>query len=163
MKVSELMTSDVITLGPDDHLGMAERLMKDSRIRHLPVVDDDFRLVGLITQRDLYKASLSSLHKMDEADSRMKTTIPIRAVMQPEVRTCRATDPLQDVCDVLRHEKFGCMPVVDDEGHLIGIVTDSDFLRLAALFLSKYDGDARGKELVHDAMEQSTPPVADPT
>ena len=161
MKVSELMTADVITLDPDDNLGMAERHMNDSSIRHLPVVDHEFKLVGLITQRDLLRASLSSLHGMAEADSRLKTSILIRDVMHPDVETCKATDKLQDVCDVLRHKKYGCMPVLDDEGKLVGIVTDSDFLRLASLFLSKYDGDKRGEELVHDAHANSTPPVAD--
>ncbi len=151
MLVRELMTTEVITIDPDSDLAMAERLMADSRIRQLPVIDDAFKLVGLLTHRDLLRAELSHLHGMAEANERLKATVQIASVMQREVDTASPDQPLQEVADSLRHKKYGCMPVVDDEGRLVGIVTTTDFLRLSSVMLGLFANDPRVPEAVHES------------
>jgi len=131
MKVSHLMTSQVITLDPDDDLALAERLMKESNIRHMPVVDEAFRLVGLITQRDLLRSSLSDLHSASDTDRRMKESVEIADVMRDRVETVRPSDDLEEVANRMRKKKYGCMPVTDEDNHLIGIITETDFLRFS--------------------------------
>ena len=151
MLVRDLMTADVITIDRDSDLMTAEKLMGESRIRQLPVIDDGFKLVGLLTHRDLLRAELSHLHGMDEANARLKATVQIDRVMQREVDCAHPDQPLQEVADVLRHKKYGCMPVVDDAGKLVGVVTSTDFLRLSSVMLGLFASDPRLKEAVSES------------
>lgn len=151
MLVRDLMTSDVITVDRDSDLMTAEKLMAESRIRQVPVIDEDFNLVGLLTQRDLLRAELSHLHDMEEANQRLKATVQISRVMQAEVITARPDQPLREVADTLRQRKFGCMPVVDDQGKLVGIVSSTDFLRLSSVMLDLFSEDERLREAVSES------------
>jgi CBS domain-containing protein len=135
MHVKDLMTPEVITLDPDDDLALAERLMGESRIRHLPVVDEQFKLVGLVSQRDVLRASLSSLHVARGADKRMKADVQLQQIMCTQIDTCAPDDPLKTVVDRMRAKKYGCLPVINAEGRLVGIITDTDFLRFSSAVL----------------------------
>ena len=127
--------------------------MQESRIRHLPIVDDHFNLVGLITQRDLLNASISSLHKALGADQRMKASVQISSVMQPKVDSISADDDLRAVATTMSSKKYGCMPVTEDDGKLIGIVTETDFLKLATILLDLMEGDERLAEAMQKRHE----------
>jgi len=140
MHVKDLMTAEVITLDPDDDLALAERLMSESRIRHLPVVDEHFKLVGLVSQRDVLRASLSSLHVANGADQRMKANVELQQIMRTDIDTCSPDDALKDVVDRMRAKKYGCLPVVNEEGRLVGIITDTDFMRFTSAVLAVFDG-----------------------
>lgn len=142
MKVRDLMTTEVITIDADTTLATAEHLMKESRIRHLPVIDDDFRLIGLLTHRDLLAAELSNLHGMEEANSRFKSTVQVSKVMRDDVECASADDDLAEVARTLQRRKFGCMPVLGEEGVLVGIITATDYLRLVRHLLEVYSADS---------------------
>ena len=131
MKVRELMTTDVTTVGRNDELTIADDVMKMKRLRHLPVVEEG-RLVGILTQRDLFHAALSTaLNFGEKAQKGFLKTVVVKEVMTDEVLTI---DPGADVKEAARRmieHKMGCLPVVEN-GKLVGIVSETDLLRLVA-------------------------------
>jgi CBS domain-containing protein len=99
--------------------------------RHLPVVDGD-KLVGLVTQRDLLRASISSLDQdYDLRDDNLKRYFFIREIMTLDVTSVRPETRLLEAAKIMQETKFGCLPVTEQDGTLVGIVTQSDFLELA--------------------------------
>ena len=131
MKVRELMTTDVTTVGRNDELTIADDIMKMKRLRHLPVVEEG-RLVGILTQRDLFHAALSTaLNFGEKAQKGFLKTVVVKEVMTDEVLTI---DPGADVKEAARRmieHKIGCLPVVEN-GKLVGIVSETDLLRVVA-------------------------------
>jgi acetoin utilization protein AcuB len=128
MQAQEMMHTNVVTVSPETSLGEAQRLMRDHRIRHLPVVSGQ-RLVGLLTDRDLRNASPSQATTLlrGEINSQMDTT-PIETCMTRKVVVIRPQDPIIDGTRQLLDGAFGCLPVVD-QGQLVGIITEIDLLR----------------------------------
>ena len=114
----DLMTRDVVTVKPRQHVSRALDVVNNDRIRHLPVVDDDKMLIGLVTQRDLLAAG-------DALDRR------IGDIMRSEIKTVSPTTPAYEAAYLLLRHDIGCVPVTDDRGVLLGIVTDTDFVRVA--------------------------------
>ena len=131
MKVRELMTTDVATIGRNDELTIGDDIMKMKRLRHLPVVEEG-RLVGMLTQRDLFHAALSTaLNFGEKAQKEFLKTVVVKEVMTDEVLTI---DPGADVKEAARRmieHKIGCLPVVEN-GKLVGLVTETDLLRVIA-------------------------------
>ena len=129
MEVRGLMTYHVFTLAPEDDLQALYDLMASRHVRHVPVVDRDGRVLGLVTQRDLARSALGSqdelpLSMQREALHRRK----IREIMNTEVETVEADGDLKAAAERLIENKIGCLPVVDG-GRLVGILTESDFVR----------------------------------
>ena len=138
--VRELMRPDLVTVAPEDSLLHAYRLMKTKGIRHLPVVDRRGRLVGIITHRDVVAAAKSSLDASEElARIRVLGRAAVGEVMETHVSTARPEEPAADVGRRIVRHKIGCLPVVDESGALLGIVTATDFVRWAAEHLEEKD------------------------
>ncbi len=134
LTVADVMTRDVITLDREDSLADARRCMDQARVRHLPVVAGG-RLVGLITHRDLLAASLSVFARASEREQRQFfAQIPVHELMHDAVRVSPGT-PVREAARILIESKFGCLPVVEADEVLVGIVTEADFVRLAATML----------------------------
>jgi WS/DGAT/MGAT family acyltransferase len=133
LTVSDLMTRDVVTIGPHELLATAWRTMHTRRIRHLPVVDRDGVLRGLVTHRDLLAASPSSLSLQAESDRvRLLGWAEAADVMETHVSTAAPGESAADVGLRMVRQKIGCLPVVDAGGAIVGIVTEEDFLRWSA-------------------------------
>lgn len=139
--IDEFMTRDVFTLSPDDTLYNAQTLMVEHNIRHLPVVDDNNKLVGLVTHRDLLAAAESTLSEPDEPavdhPDRQQPIAEVRKLSHKvsEVMTTKLSviDPKSSLRGAAMHlQKFrhGCLPVVEND-RLVGIITDSDFVIIA--------------------------------
>ncbi|HSN53794.1 MAG TPA: CBS domain-containing protein [Candidatus Sulfomarinibacteraceae bacterium] len=136
MTVSDIMSTDVITLIEDETLAHAKSCMDRGRIRHLPVVRGR-RLVGLVTHRDLLAASFSIFAEVEPAEQRrVFVTIPVAEAMHRDVVTVKPDDSVAEVAGILLDNKYGCLPVVDGAGDLVGIVTEADFLRLTVRLLA---------------------------
>jgi CBS domain-containing membrane protein len=136
MKVSDIMSTDVITLIEDETLAHAKSCMDRGRIRHPPVVRGR-RLVGLVTHRDLLAASFSIFAEVEPAEQRrVFVTIPVTEAMHRDVVTVKPDDSVAEVAGILLDNKYGCLPVVDEVGNLLGIVTEADFLRLTVRLLA---------------------------
>jgi CBS domain-containing membrane protein len=135
MSVADLMTTDVVTLTEDETLAHAQRCMARGRIRHLPVVREE-RLVGLITHRDLLAASFSIFAEVDTSEQRrVFDTVRVVEAMHRDVVTVSPGLAVSKAARILLENKYGCLPVVDDEQRLQGIVTEADFLRLTVKLL----------------------------
>lgn len=127
--VRDLMTDHVFTLQPIDDLEKLYDLMDAHHIRHVPIVDRDGDLVGLVTQRDLARSALGTqdvlpLSVQQEILRRRK----VREIMATEVETVEPDEDLKVAAQMLLENKIGCLPVVEGE-HLVGILTESDFVR----------------------------------
>ncbi len=135
MKVQELMSTDLVTLTEDETLAHAQRCMERGRIRHLPVVRDG-KLVGLVTHRDLLAASFSIFAEVDPTEQRrIFSAIPVKELMHRTVTTIAPDMLVSEAARILLDCKFGCLPVVDGQGTLVGLITEADFLRLTVRLL----------------------------
>lgn len=132
--VRDLMTGDVIALRPHDSLARLRDLFYERRIRHMPIVDDDGRLVGLVSQRDLLRNSLiDQVNVPDAVERAVLERLQVRDLMTSEVAGVRPDLDIREAAQLMLENKFGCLPVVDGQGRLVGILTESDFVRLLAL------------------------------
>ena len=127
------MTRDVTTLKRNEKLTLADDLMKLGRIRHLPVFDDDGRaLVGIVSQRDLFRGALAqALGYGQYASRKLLDTFVVKEVMTTEVITTKPDTPLAEAASLMIERKIGCLPVVEN-GRLVGILTEGDFVAIAA-------------------------------
>lgn len=126
--IDEIMTSDLATLSQDDSLADATELMGVRGIRHIPIVDSDNALLGLVTQTDVLAASASNLSGKEL--ERTPADIRIAEFMTRDVATVDERASLRQAAIFLQRHKYGCLPVVTN-GRLHGIVTDSDFVGVA--------------------------------
>jgi len=136
--MEELSVRDVMTTGPttlkrNEKLTLADDIMQLGRIRHLPVIDDDDgKLIGIVSQRDLLRGALAqALGYGEHGRRKLLDTLLVKEVMATEVATTSPDTLLADAARILAERKIGCLPVVDN-GRLVGILTEGDFVALAA-------------------------------
>lgn len=121
------MSPDPVVLTVDDELSLAHDIMSLGRIRHLPVVEGS-KLVGIISQRDLFKASLASVLDDDYDKNREHLkSIKIKEIMVKDVISVAPDMNLREAGRILLKEKIGCLPVVEND-RLIGLLTETDLL-----------------------------------
>ena len=131
-RVAGLMTTPPITVRPEDRLATAWRIMRTHRIRHLPVVNGDGRLVGLVTHRDLLAASSSSIIANGEEERvQLLTWAGVGDVMETHLSVAHPDESAAAAGERLLRHKIGCLPVLKGDAQLVGIVTEEDFLRWA--------------------------------
>lgn len=125
------MVRDVVTIQLHDKSSVADVLMKHHPIHHLPVLEGEV-LRGLIAQRDLYRSMLSVLYYEEERElhSFLDQFTDIASIMTAEPLTLGPDDTLGQALALMLERKIGCVPVVDEQNRLLGIVTDSDLLRV---------------------------------
>ncbi len=139
MLVRDLMTRDVKTLLAVDRLAVVDDLMRLGHIRHLPVVTADARVVGIVSQRDLFRAAVSSVLDFDRGAERdWFAKIPVATVMTTDVITIAPDAPIRAAVELMLARRIGCLPVVED-GRLVGLVGETDCLRHLAHVLAIYE------------------------
>jgi CBS domain-containing protein len=136
MELETIMTTDVVTIGVDDNLESARKIMHDRRIRHLPVVDSESQLVGLITTTNVLAATDSFFR--DDESKMHPDQIAVNDVMVSDVITVDEHAGVRQAAVFLEKHRIGCLPVVTD-GELRGIVTDSDFVGVAINLLEQLE------------------------
>jgi acetoin utilization protein AcuB len=131
MFVSRSMVSEVITIGKGASVFEAQEKMAANGIRHLPVVDEDKRLIGIVTDRDIRSAMPYSLIKeKGTAEERAKLAkLKVDDIMTRNPKTISPMYTIQDALLMIQKEKVGAFPVVDDDGKLKGILSVRDLLR----------------------------------
>jgi CBS domain-containing protein len=129
--VSELMRREVVTLQEGDRLDLADDIMRLGRIRHLPVLDGE-RLIGVLSSRDLLAASLSRALDFEPLHRRaFMRAVEVKEVMTQDVDTITPDDAAAEAGRRMMRRKIGCLPVVNESGAFVGLLTETDLLRAA--------------------------------
>lgn len=129
MLVREIMTKQVVAIGPDTPIRDVQLLMEQRNIRHFPILDQaagaagDDHLVGIVSDRDVRLVGADH----PKAPKGVTATDAVARLMVSPVLTADPEDPIEETAKVLRQHKIGAMPVMDD-GKLVGIVTAIDML-----------------------------------
>ena len=139
MKVKDFMTLNPRTIHPDTGVKTAFRIMKKGGFKQLPVVDED-ELLGIVTDRNIRRPDIvdddqdwSTLYRLDD-DFR------VRGIMTTKIIAVNPDDPLEQACRILQKENFNALPVVSDEGELIGILTVHDLIEPLLTFIGSEAG-----------------------
>jgi acetoin utilization protein AcuB len=139
MLVGKRMTKDPKTVGPEDSLAQAAAIMRQFRINHLPVVEEN-RLVGILSDTDLRNAALGSGRRAGDVRDRK-----VKDAMKTEVWSLTPEDSLEDALLVITRKRFGALPVLSGD-RLVGILTKVDLLAAFADVL-KLDDVCSGIEV----------------
>ena len=123
--VSQFMSTDLFTVHPEDLIDLAASVMDWRHIRHVPVEDEDGKLVGLVTHRMLLRLLTKAAADHDS------TAITVREIMLPDPITVGPSTSSLEAIAIMRRNRIGCIPVVDNN-HLVGIITSYDFLAASA-------------------------------
>ncbi|MFO7625123.1 MAG: CBS domain-containing protein [Anaerolineales bacterium] len=129
MLVRDYLTRHPIMISPETHATEAQKIMLENKLRHLPVVGDGKRLLGLIT-RDRLSVPPSDLASLDVWEiSRLLSNLEVKNLMlkRSELVTIAQTATLEEAAQTMLAQKVGCLPVIEDE-IVIGIITENDLL-----------------------------------
>lgn len=134
--IEAIMSADLITLSPGATLAEARTLMRENQIHHLPVIDDEKNLLGLVTLTNVLAATDSFLR--GDEDRIHAAEIRIDDVMVTDVATVEREASLRSAALFLEKHRIGCLPVMDDE-KICGIITDTDFVAVAINLLEQLE------------------------
>jgi CBS domain-containing protein len=143
-----IMTTELITLLPTANLAEARELMHKNKIHHLPVVDDNNTLIGLVTLTNVLAATDSILRQDDSRISAQ--TIIVKDIMVTDVATVDERASLRQAALFLEKHRIGCLPVVTD-GMLQGIITETDFVAVAINLLEQLEESEPDDDLAESA------------
>lgn len=128
MFVSDWMTRKVFTVSPDDTITDAIKLMKEKKVKHLPVLKN-IELKGIVSDRDIKEYSPSKATSLDIYELHyLLAKTKVKEVMRANVTTSTPDTPIEEAAMVLHDMNIGCLPVVD-KGKLVGIISDKDIFR----------------------------------
>ncbi|GIK54662.1 MAG: CBS domain-containing protein [Chloroflexi bacterium] len=132
--VRDWMTREIITVTPDTTLPEAHQIMMNEEIRRLPVVDSDGRLVGIVTRGDVRGAQPSpatslSIWELNYLLSQLK----VAKIMTPDPITVNEEATIGDAARVMLENRISGLPVVDNRGKLVGVITESDIFSMVVL------------------------------
>jgi len=129
--VRDVMTKNVATLERNDTLAVADDVMRLGRIRHMPVVDEDGALAGIVTQRDLFHSGLlRALGYGSHARDKAMALLVLKEAMKTDVVTVTPEAPLSEAAKIMIEKKIGCVVVVEGK-KIVGILTEGDFVKLS--------------------------------
>jgi acetoin utilization protein AcuB len=137
MEIGTFMTTPVLTVAASASAHEAFQLMRKKGVAHLVVVDEDGRVKGVLSDGDLRSAQPSTLLVPDPAmRAKALSMLKVRDVMTSDPTTARAGWSAVRLLQLMRDTKAGSVPVVDDTGHPVGVVTGMDVVRLSLRLLA---------------------------
>lgn len=129
MLVKDRMTPNPMTITPDTSFPDAFRIIQEKKIRHLPVVDEKGRLVGIVAQTDLWHASPSTATTFSLFEvNYLLANLHVREVMSSPPITVPEDAPLEEAARIMVENKIGCLPVMRN-GTLVGMITETDIFK----------------------------------
>lgn len=130
VKVKEWMTGTVTTASPSMRISEAHQIMKDKKVRRLPVVDNG-KLAGIVTIGDVREASPSDATTLSIWElNYLWAQLTVERIMSHNVLTVTPDTPILTAAEMMLEHKVSGLPVVDDAHHLVGILTESDVFRM---------------------------------
>ena len=153
MLVVDWMTPDVVAVKPETSLLKCRNLLKEKNIRRLPVVDGDNRVVGIVSDRDVRgdspsKATTLEVHEMQYLLAELKA----RDIMTPRPLTVKPEATVEEAALLMLDRKIGGLPVVNDDGALVGIITDQDLFKLLVEITGVRQGGVQLNFVISDAL-----------
>jgi acetoin utilization protein AcuB len=138
IRVEERMNPAPVTIATTAKVSEAARLMREARVRHLPVLDGGNRLVGIVTDRDLRQVILDPRlqEQLGAQLADVLESLTVRDIMTWAVITVRPETAIRDAARLLHQRKIGALPVVKN-GRLVGILTETDVIRAFAEVLGE--------------------------
>jgi acetoin utilization protein AcuB len=144
MLVGDRMSKSPVTTTPDTSVTDALRLMRERKVRRLPVMDSHGRLVGIVSDQDLLYASPSPVSSLSVWEMNyLLAKLKVEEVMTRQVITVTADTPLEEAARIMVDSKIGGLPVVSD-GQLVGIITETDLFKI---FLALLGARSKGVRL----------------
>jgi len=144
--VQEMMTANPFTLSRYNSLSDARSLMDEKKIRHIPIVDDEHQLIGLITHRDILSRGTPSQKHADKDElNKIESGIILADIMTTKIISITSNLQITNAAQLIYNKKIGCLPVTNYKNKLVGIITDHDFVAITIQLL--------------DIMEQEEPLV----
>lgn len=131
-RVGQLMTTDLFTVQEDELVDLVAHLMHWKHIRHVPVEDAQHRLVGLVTHRSLLRLF------QDGLAFKASEPVPVSEIMQHDVVTATPQMSTLEAIQLMRDEGIACLPVINDDDRLVGIITERDFMGIAGDLFEKF-------------------------
>ncbi|GAB6126537.1 CBS domain-containing protein [Humidesulfovibrio idahonensis] len=156
MLVRDWMTSNVITLGLKTTVVDAAEIMRTKKVRQFPVIDEQGRLAGIVSDRDIRDAMPSKYLPGDSVTGGTLASLRAADIMTPEPSTVSPITPMDMVANILMRHKFGGLPVADEAGRIVGIITVADVLR----FLCTAAGVQRGGPQIACRLEAKPGPLS---
>ena len=138
LRVEEFMQTDLFTAQKDDIVDLVAELMDWRVIRFMPVEDAKGKLVGLISSRTLLRHFASSYRQKDERE------VTVEEIMIKNPKTVHPETKLMDALAIMRNNKIGCLPVVNADEELIGVITEMDFLRISTRLMEGLEKQDNG-------------------
>jgi acetoin utilization protein AcuB len=129
MKIRDYMTTDVTTANLRDGMRQTFFRMRERGIRHMPVIGDRGELAGIISDRDLRRPDWVSTEENVARYYLLDNAHKVKDAMTPDPVTVRADDEIAVAVALLTERRFGALPVVDDRGRLVGMISTVDLLR----------------------------------
>lgn len=132
--VRDWMTTDVVTITPETTLPEAHQLMTNEEIRRLPIVDKDGRLAGIVTLGDVRGAEPSSASTLSVWElNYLFSTLTVDRIMTPNPVTIGADATIAEAARMMLERRISGLPVVDADGRVAGIITESDIFSMVVL------------------------------
>lgn len=124
MIVEEIMQTEVETLTAEDTIEQAIKLLREKKIRHIPIVDENRSVIGIVSDRDV-KDGTPSIFQKDKAAEELQN--PLKLIMNKDVITGHPLDFVEEAAALFYEHRIGCLPIVK-ENKLVGIITETDLL-----------------------------------
>jgi CBS domain-containing protein len=135
ISINEIMTRDVISVSPNDNMTVVDEIFKKNNIHHIPVIDNNGKVVGVVSSTD-YNKLLNSFtffinQKKDSYNTAIMRSMLVEDVMTKHVATLQSDSTVMIAAGIFKENLFHAIPVVDKSGKLEGIVTTFDLLNYA--------------------------------
>lgn len=125
MLVEDIMNTDVKTLSPTDSIAAALKMLREHKIRHIPIVNAENEVIGIVSDRDVRDASASIFDNGSKSDLLLQNEL--QTIMSSPVVTVHPLDFAEEIASIFYEKEFACVPVVQN-GKLVGTVTEKDML-----------------------------------
>ena len=151
MLIRDWMTTDVVTASLDASMLKISKMMKEYGIRRVPVLDENNKVVGIVSDRDVKDASPSKATTLDMHELYyLLSEIKARDIMTPDPLTVKITETVERVALTMLKHTISGLPVVDDDGKLAGIITDRDLFKVLVEITGVRHGGVQIAILVED-------------